>query len=222
MTIDDDESIIVLDNSESRIHQDLALRMNLTKVKAYEMASQLSGSVERARTQYRLPEEWLPVIGSIEESSPGYSAITFVSPDGSIEQRVQVQGRELVKVSEYLHEQYANLKTRFDLRTGQRVPSFEFEDVQGLDGLNAGFAVQSVITWFQNEKRSQVSGETSSALQKALEIHSYVMAGQISNGLLMDAQHMVNLFKVAIATDSKPDKPTRHSIQDIANQDIRH
>ena len=220
MTIDDDESIIVLENSESKAQQDIALRMNLTKVKAYEHASLLSRAIERAKTQYRLPEEWLPVIGSIEESSPGYSAITFVSPDGVMEQRVQIQGRELIQVSEYLHEQYANVKARFDLRTGQRVPTFEFEDVQGFDGLNAGFAVQSVITWFQNEKRSEISGEKNSALQKALEIHSYVMAGQISHGLLMDAQHMVNLFKVAVATDAELVNATVNSLSGIANQGV--
>ncbi|EDP60161.1 TcdA/TcdB pore-forming domain-containing protein [Vibrio sp. AND4] len=220
MTIDDDESIIVLESSENNIEEDLSLRMSLTKVKAYEQARRLASAVELGRSQYRLPDDWLPVIGSIEEASPGYSAITFVSPDGSAEKTVQVQGRELIEVSEYLHEQYANVNSHFDLRTGQRASTFEFEDVQGFDGLNAGFAVQSVITWFQNEQRSQVSGEKSSALQKALEIHSYVMAGQISHGLLADAQHMVNLFKVAVATDAELVSATMNNISGIANQGI--
>ena len=99
-----------------------------------------------------------------------------MSPDQTEESRVQLRGLELIRVSEYLREQFSKINTRFDLRTGRSIQSLGFEDVQGFDGLNAGFAVQSVITWFQNEQRNQVADQSRDSLQRALKIHSYVMA----------------------------------------------
>ncbi|WP_240314473.1 TcdA/TcdB pore-forming domain-containing protein [Vibrio tetraodonis] len=220
MTIDDDESIMVLESSEQQIEQDLSLRMSLTKVAAYDHARKLSSAISKARTLYSIPDDWLPVIGSITQPKEGFSAITFMSPDQTEESRVQLRGLELIKVSEYLREQFSKINTRFDLRTGRPVQSLGFEDVQGFDGLNAGFAVQSVITWFQNEQRNQVADQSRDSLQRALQIHSYVMAGQIAHGLLNDASHMVELFRVAAATDTELVNVTMNSISGIANQGI--
>ena len=65
MTIDDDESIMVLESSEQQIEQDLSLRMSLTKVAAYDHARKLSNAISKARTLYSIPDDWLPVIGSM-------------------------------------------------------------------------------------------------------------------------------------------------------------
>ncbi|MBU2895860.1 hypothetical protein KO511_04015 [Vibrio hepatarius] len=220
MTIDDDESVIVLESSEQQIEQDLSLRMSLTKIAAYDHARKLSNAVSKVRTMYSIPDDWLPVIGSIAQPKEGFSAITFISPDRSEENRVQLRGLELFKVSEYLRRQFSNINTHFDLRTGRSTQPLGFEDVQGFDGLNAGFAVQSVITWFQNEQRSQVVDQSRDSLQRALQIHSYVMAGQIAHGLLNDVNHMVELFKVATVTDTELINVTMSSISGIANQGI--
>ena len=46
------------------------------------------------------------------------------------------------------------------------------------------------------------------------------MAGQIAHGLLNDANHMVELFRVAAATDAELVNVTMNSISGIANQGI--
>ncbi|AUI88759.1 hypothetical protein BS333_18345 [Vibrio azureus] len=217
---DDDESVIVLNSADENFDQDLALKMSLTKLEAYEHAQALSLAISQAREQHNIPTDWLPVIGSIEESNPGYSSISFVDPISEQQVRVEVLGRDLVEVNRYLNEQYVSMNSRYDLTSGQKIQSFEFEDVQGMDGLNAAFAVQSVITWYQNQQREQLSVQHNDSLLRALKVHSYVMATQIVHGVAMDVSHVVNLFRVALSTDAELVNMTMNSTFGLANQGV--
>mgnify|MGYP001193980265 CR=1 FL=1 len=218
--IEDDESIIVLEQSEEQSRQDLSLRASLTKVSADKHARILSKTIASIVAEHQLPPEWIPIVASIEEVSSVRSAITFVSPDGIEEKRVEVAGTELVKVRDYLSEQFSSMKTSHNVASGERLNAFQFEDAEGVDGLNAAFAVQSIITWFQEKQRNQVSDPASESLRRALEIHSYVMAAQITHGVLNDAQHMVNLFKTAMTADTEVVSTTLSGIAGLANQGI--
>ncbi|PNQ54460.1 hypothetical protein C1141_15765, partial [Vibrio agarivorans] len=220
ITLDDDESVIVLDSADEQLEQDLALKMSLTKLEAFEHAKTLSLAISKAKLQYNIPVDWLPVIGSIEESNPGYSSISFVDPIGEQQKRVEILGRDLVVVNQYLNDQYSSMKSRYDMQSGQKIQSFEFEDVQGIDGLNAAFAVQSVITWYQNEQRAQLAVEHNDSLLRALKVHSYVMATQIVHGVAMDVSHVVNLFRVALSTDAELVNITMNSTFGLANQGV--
>ena len=73
-------------------------------------------------------------------------------------------------------------------------------EVVGIDGMNAGFALQQLITWVQQGNReANASPEMSKNLATALSIHSYVSLTQIAQGTSHDITEVVSIVHTLIA-----------------------
>lgn len=77
-------------------------------------------------------------------------------------------------------------------------------EINGIDGMNAGFAIQQLIAWVQQGSRDAiVSPEMSQALATALSIHSVVGMAQIVHGSVHDITEVISIARTLWATSKQ-------------------
>ncbi|PHM22319.1 TcdA/TcdB pore-forming domain-containing protein [Xenorhabdus ehlersii] len=187
-------------NAEVKIAEDAQLRTTLATLDAEQWGAKFDKAITALTQENKLDQRWMPVIGSIEEQGEGRYSIQFINRDHLEETRlVSSNDATFFKFRRFVDEHILTLGKHFNLERGQ----LQFNGVHGeaapIDGLNAGFAVQTLIQWFADKKRNDAAhGSTSPDLATALKIHSYLNYAQMIHGNVNDVTNVIKLVRTAL------------------------
>ncbi|MGS0628383.1 MULTISPECIES: TcdA/TcdB pore-forming domain-containing protein [Photorhabdus] len=188
-----------------RVTEDLRLS---TLLKTLD-AEQLGGRFEVASTQlaqeYQLDSHWLPIIATTEELGEGHYRVQFINSDQP-EQTLWLTTDDstFVEFRRFVDEHMRVLNEHFTLENGRMQLRRGVSEVAPVDGLNAGFTVQTLIQWFADKNRHDAaSGVASPDLATALKIHSYLGLTQMAHGSLQDVVKITELVRTALRGEVK-------------------
>lgn len=93
--------------------------------------------------------------------------------------------------------------------------------MEHVDGLNAAFAVQTILTWFNNHSRTTAADDSlPNGLSKALEVHTYINLTQIAHGTVMDAAKLISLYRSALQEGQSVTKSTLSAVSHVASTGV--
>ncbi|WP_340621307.1 TcdA/TcdB pore-forming domain-containing protein [Xenorhabdus siamensis] len=187
-------------NAPVNTDKDAQLRTTLAALDIENEAKKSYKAITNLAQQNNLDQRWIPVIGSIEEQGKGSYSVQFINRDHLDETRlVKSNDSTVFKFRRLVDKLTPTLSKHFNLEHGQ----LQFKGVSGeaapVDGLNAGFAMLTLIHWFADKERNDAAdGKASSDLATALKIHSYLNYAQITHAGVNDAANAINLVRTAL------------------------
>lgn len=188
----------VLLNTQSAISDNLSLRSMLTTLDVQSWGARLKQKTAILAKENGLDHHWLPVISTLKNLSKGVYEIQFVHQKRLNEVRVlSTQDSFFAQFRRYLDTHIGVLKSHFIMKDSQF--RSRGSDAAPIDGLNAAFTVQALISWFaESNRRDTASGEVSADLAMALKIHSYLNITQMVHGGVQDITKILGLVRVAL------------------------
>ena len=188
------------------VYTNLSLKRSLSNLDNQYLAKNYLKSAENLYSKNQLSHDWIPLLSKIESSTTGYripfvnrheptTALTWLNTTDDTFFKMKVHVEESAQKISQSHALTDSFTLEKKLTTSE---------VVGVDGMNAGFALQQLITWVQQGSReANVSPEMSTNLATALNIHSYVSLAQIAQGTSHDVTEVVSIVRTLI-TQSRP------------------
>lgn len=167
-------------------------------------------------------ESRVPLLESIKQKPNGSYAIEFVVSNQDKLIEVNSSDQRIWRFKQYYDNAITKLKNSFNFKEGE-VPSIKHNltEAEGINGLNAAFAVQSIVTWLNEKQRNSLKDNTMPLnLTKALEIHGYVNLLQIAHGTVEDIAKSVGLYKSLMRNGQMINRSTLSTVGSIASEGI--
>lgn len=217
-----DQTAAAVAQTTDSLQADLKLKSALTLLESVNMAEDFFTATQQLFQREGLDHNWLPVFENITDNADGSYTIPVIN---SLDTE---QVRELITRDERIwqfkrHYEHAleSIKTRYTYANGELLPRHGVAEVEHVDGLNSAFAVQSIISWFQNKSRSSVAGQhLPQGLSQALRVHTYVNLTQIAHGTVLDASKIVKLYRVAISEGEAVTGSTLSAVSHTVNEGV--
>lgn len=157
-------------------------------------------------------DKWLPILNSLTRAdrkkkssavSPKSYSIEVVSQaDGQI-RKLTFNDPRIIDFIEHYNGKLASVSQQYQVLKEKNASSVNFNDVEAIDGLNAGIIVKTLISWFANKSRHDVaSNAMPSTLNTALQVHTYVGLTQMAHGSLEDMVKISKLYQ-AVSSEGK-------------------
>ncbi|MFJ7142915.1 TcdA/TcdB pore-forming domain-containing protein [Pseudomonas protegens] len=186
--------------AQQRVSQDLRLGAALTTFDAEQWGARFDAASTRLAREHQLSSQWIPIIANTESQPEGGYRVQFINRDQPDQTRwLSTDDGTFVEFRRFVDEHMSVLNEHFTLEHGQIRPRGGVGEVAHVDGLNAGFAVQTLIQWFADKNRKDAAqGVASPDLATALKIHSYLGLAQISHGTVQDVANITQLVQTAL------------------------
>ncbi|MGR4041689.1 TcdA/TcdB pore-forming domain-containing protein [Pseudomonas sp. 910_21] len=186
--------------AQQRVSQDLRLGAALTTFDAEQWGARFDAASTRLAREHQLSSQWIPIIANTEPQPEGGYRVQFINRDQPDQTRwLNTDDGTFVEFRRFVDEHMSVLNEHFTLEHGQIRPRGGVGEVAHVDGLNAGFAVQTLIQWFADKNRKDAAqGVVSPDLATALKIHSYLGLAQIGHGTLQDVAKVTQLVQTAL------------------------
>ncbi|MDX7987581.1 hypothetical protein FE392_09590 [Xenorhabdus sp. 12] len=186
-------------NTQEKIDENLQLRTALVTLDAEQWGEKFDNAITELAKENRLDQRWMPVIGNIMEQDEGHYRIQFINRDTLEEMWINSRNDTFVKFRHFIDEHMRTLTRHFTLERGQIRHNGGIGEAAPIDGLNAGFAVQTLIQWFADKNRNDAAhGISSPDLATALKIHSYLNYAQMAHSSLNDVVKVTELVRTAL------------------------
>ncbi|MGE8349127.1 MAG: TcdA/TcdB pore-forming domain-containing protein [Pseudomonas protegens] len=187
-------------SAQQRVSQDLRLGAALTTFDAEQWGARFDAASTRLAREHQLSSQWIPIIANTESQPEGGYRVQFINRDQPDQTRwLSTDDGTFVEFRRFVDEHMSVLNEHFTLEHGQIRPRGGVGEVAHVDGLNAGFAVQTLIQWFADKNRKDAAqGVASPDLATALKIHSYLGLAQISHGTVQDVANITQLVQTAL------------------------
>ncbi|WP_241190690.1 TcdA/TcdB pore-forming domain-containing protein [Pseudomonas chlororaphis] len=184
-------------DAQQRVSEDLHLGAALTTFDAEQWGERFEAASTRLAQEHRLGSEWLPIIATTEERQGGGYRVQFINRDRPEQTRWLETGDEtFVGFRRFVDEHMRVFNEHFTLEHGQIRPRAGVGEAAPVDGLNAGFAVQTLIQWFADKHRNDAAhGGVAPDLATVLKIHSYLGLAQMAHGTLQDVAKVTELVQ---------------------------
>ncbi|WMI97573.1 TcdA/TcdB pore-forming domain-containing protein [Pseudomonas chlororaphis subsp. aurantiaca] len=185
--------------AQARVAEDALLRTALTTLDVEQWGARFDAASTRLTEQAGLDSRWMPVIANTEEIGEGQYRVQYINRDQLEEVRwVETSDKTFAEFRSFVDEHLSTLAEHYTLDHGQ-MRTQSGADVAAPDGLNAGFAVQTLIQWFAEKNRKDTAnGIASSDLSMALKVHSYVNFLQMLHGTVQDVVKITELVRTAL------------------------
>lgn len=202
--------------AQQRVSQDLRLGAALTTFDAEQWGARFDAASTRLAREHQLSSQWIPIIANTEPQPEGGYRVQFINRDQPDQTRwLSTDDGTFVEFRRFVDEHMSVLNEHFTLEHGQIRPRGGVGEVAHVDGLNAGFAVQTLIQWFADKNRKDAAqGVVSPDLATALKIHSYLGLAQIGHGTLQDVAKVTELVQTALRGEALA---AESSIKDFAS-----
>ncbi|MCD9568348.1 TcdA/TcdB pore-forming domain-containing protein [Pseudomonas protegens] len=186
--------------AQQRVSQDLRLGAALTTFDAEQWGARFDAASTRLAREHQLSSQWIPIIANTEPQPEGGYRVQFINREQPDQTRwLSTDDGTFVEFRRFVDEHMSVLNEHFTLEHGQIRPRGGVGEVAHVDGLNAGFAVQTLIQWFADKNRKDAAqGVVSPDLATALKIHSYLGLAQIGHGTLQDVAKVTELVQTAL------------------------
>ncbi|ROL62627.1 cytotoxin [Pseudomonas protegens] len=187
-------------SAQQRVSQDLRLGAALTTFDAEQWGARFDAASTRLAREHQLSSQWIPIIANTEPQPEGGYRVQFINRDQPDQTRwLSTDDGTFVEFRRFVDEHMSVLNEHFTLEHGQIRPRGGVGEVAHVDGLNAGFAVQTLIQWFADKNRKDAAqGVVSPDLATALKIHSYLGLAQIGHGTVQDVANITKLVQTAL------------------------
>lgn len=186
--------------AQQRVSQDLRLGAALTTFDAEQWGARFDAASTRLAREHQLSSQWIPIIANTEPQPEGGYRVQFINREQPDQTRwLSTDDGTFVEFRRFVDEHMSVLNEHFTLEHGQIRPRGGVGEVAHVDGLNAGFAVQTLIQWFADKNRKDAAqGVVSPDLATALKIHSYLGLAQIGHGTVQDVANITKLVQTAL------------------------
>ncbi|MFB4249782.1 TcdA/TcdB pore-forming domain-containing protein [Pseudomonas idahonensis] len=186
--------------AQQRVSQDLRLGAALTTFDAEQWGARFDAASTRLAQEHQLSSQWIPIIANTEAQPEGGYRVQFINRDQPEQTRwLSTDDGTFVEFRRFVDEHMSVLSEHFTLEHGQIRPRAGVSEAAHVDGLNAGFAVQTLIQWLADKNRKDAAqGVVSPDLATALKIHSYLGLAQIGHGTLQDVAKVTQLVQTAL------------------------
>ncbi|MEK1913386.1 MAG: TcdA/TcdB pore-forming domain-containing protein, partial [Pseudomonas chlororaphis] len=187
-------------DAQQRVSEDLRLGAALTTLDAEQWGARFEVASTRLAREHQLGGQWIPIIANIEEQKEGGYRVQFINREQPEQTRwLATDDGTFVEFRRFVDEHMRVFNQHFTLEHGQIRPRAGISEASPVDGLNAGFAVQTLIQWFADKNRKDAAqGTVSPDLATALKIHSYLGLAQIGHGTLQDVVKVTELVQTAL------------------------
>lgn len=187
-------------DAQQRVSEDLRLGAALTTLDAEQWGARFEVASTRLAREHQLGGQWIPIIANIEEQKEGGYRVQFINREQPEQTRwLATDDGTFVEFRRFVDEHMRVFNEHFTLEHGQIRPRAGVSEASPVDGLNAGFAVQTLIQWFADKNRKDTAqGTVSPDLATALKIHSYLGLAQIGHGTLQDVVKVTELVQTAL------------------------
>ncbi|MCC8421433.1 insecticidal toxin MCF [Photorhabdus thracensis] len=187
-------------STQERVTEDLPLGTALKTFDAEQWGARFEAASTRLAQKYQLDNHWLPIIATTKDLGEGRYQIQFINRDHPEQTRsLDTNDSTFVEFRRFVDKHMSVLNEHFTLEHGRMRPRGGVSEAMPVDGLNAGFAVQTLIQWFADKNRHNVaSGVTSPDLATALKVHSYLGLAQIAHSSLQDITKVTELVRTAL------------------------
>lgn len=158
------------------------------------------------REENNLGDDWVPVV--IKETEDGTAAeITLVSKGNKEPKTVTTDDpaivSRLLQFKRFLDKVLQKIQTTFQVTAeGKLKPIENLPEGEALDGLNAAFSLQFVISWCKRGKLLDADPQGNRSLQLALEIHTYINLVQMAHGVVLDAGKVISLAQSLVHNET--------------------
>ncbi|KAI5923100.1 TcdA/TcdB pore forming domain-containing protein [Camillea tinctor] len=147
-----------------------------------------------------LEGHWMPILDTLEDISGGGYRVQFISLENTKETRwVSTEDPEIKNFRVYIEERLQASSKAYRYEAETFIQKEGVSSAEAIDGLNAMFAIKTLIEHFRARKdTSQSDRETNADLAMALEVQSYLNLTQLGQQTLGDAVKIVELTQTII------------------------
>ncbi|KOY62452.1 cytotoxin [Photorhabdus heterorhabditis] len=190
-------------SAQERVTEDLRLSTVLKTFDAEQWGARFEAASIRLAQEHQLDSHWLPIIATTEEQREGRYRVQFINRDQPEQTRWLItDDSTFVKFRRFVDEHMSVLNEHFTLENSRIQPRGGIGEVEPVDGLNAGFMVQTLIQWFADKNRHDAaSGVASPDLATALKVHSYLGLTQMAHGGIQDVAKITKLVSTALRSE---------------------
>ncbi|MBI6549676.1 TcdA/TcdB pore-forming domain-containing protein [Xenorhabdus lircayensis] len=187
-------------SAQVKVAEDAQLHTTLATLDAEQWGAKFDKAITTLAQEHKLDQRWMPVIGNTEEQGEDRYRVQFINRDHPEEIRwISSNDDTFVEFRHFVDEHMRTLGQHFTLERGQIRPKGGVGEASPVDGLNAGFAVQTLIQWFADKNRNDAAhGISSPDLATALKIHSYLNYAQMAHGGVNDVVKVTELVRTAL------------------------
>ncbi|WP_387465383.1 insecticidal toxin MCF [Photorhabdus sp. RM323S] len=187
-------------SAQERIKENLQLGTALKTFDVEQWGARFEAASTRLAQKHQLDNRWLPIIATTEDQGEGRYRVQFINRDQPEQTRWLVTGdNTFVEFRRFVDEHMSVLNEHFTLEHGRMRPRGGVGETAPVDGLNAGFAVQTLIQWFSDKNRHDAAnGVASPDLATALKVHSYLNFVQMAHGGMQDVVKITALVRTAL------------------------
>ncbi|SFU32281.1 TcdA/TcdB pore-forming domain-containing protein [Xenorhabdus koppenhoeferi] len=186
-------------NAQEKIAGDAQTRTALATLDAEQWGARFDKAITDLARENKLDQRWIPVFDNIKEQSEGDYRVQFINRDTLEDKWISSKDDTFVKFRHFIDEHMHTLNQHFTLERGQIRHNGGVGEAAPVDGLNAGFAVQTLIQWFANKNRNDAAhGISSPDLAAALKIHSYLNYAQMAHSSVNDVVKVTELVRTAL------------------------
>ncbi|PHM44306.1 TcdA/TcdB pore-forming domain-containing protein [Xenorhabdus szentirmaii] len=186
-------------NTQEKVAESTQLRTALVTLDAELWGERFDNAITELARENGLDQRWMPVIDNIKEQDEGPYRIQFINRDNLEEMWINSSDDTFIKFRHFIDEHMRTLGQHFTLERGQIQHNGGVGEAAPIDGLNAGFAVQTLIQWFANKNRNDAAqGISSPDLATALKIHSYLNYAQMAHSSINDVVKVTELVRTAL------------------------
>ncbi|KAH9296754.1 hypothetical protein KI387_028436 [Taxus chinensis] len=199
---DERERRHVVGIAESHLAGDLDLRAAITAAEAYEWTARWRDASIRLAQEEGITGNWAPLLDTLHESTDGSSTMQYINSNNTeLETRwVSTKDKTFKEFASYLSTKWKALRKDFKFENGKFTAHAELEG-EPIDGLNAMFAVQTIIEWLNRGVSAQSGESINGELALAMKVHSYVNMVQVAHGSVIDINKVAGLVKTALEAE---------------------
>ncbi|MDV5226852.1 TcdA/TcdB pore-forming domain-containing protein [Providencia rettgeri] len=179
-------------NSQGQFESNIQTQGALSILEAKQWSERIKCSVNKIIQENHLDETWMPIFANVESLDNDKYRVQFIH-DGDIEETrwIETSDSAFLAFRHYFNEQIEKLRTYYVFDGTDLQRNGLVGDVEPLDGLNMGMALQTLIQWI--DSKNNTNNDIQTNLSVALKIHSYINYSVMTYGAVHDATKIAKL-----------------------------
>lgn len=166
------------------------------------LGERLQAGIDGLRAEEKLGTEWLPDFSSVKKLDDDTYRLTVFQKDTDETRVVTTTDRSFLEAREFIDENVDTVLKGFKAdAAGGLVPREDVPEVEGINGLNAAFAIQSLVSYFQTKSAENLN--TDKDVAEVLKAHEAINYARIAYGLAQDGYHAIGLARQLIKTGAE-------------------
>lgn len=168
----------------SQMDKDIYLKLSLSTLNSNRVAKNLFDAMQDMLLRQDVSADEIPLLPTVKALDEGGYSVLLINKDHPQETRtIKIDDIRFIEIKNYLDTHLATIK--------KSSATTHATEVTAVDGMNAGFAIQQLVTWMMERGRqSQVDQSTSASLTLALKVHTYLGLTQMAHATLQDLVHV--------------------------------